>query len=198
MEKQSLVLFDFDGTLTSRDTFIEFIRFCFGTRRLITGLLIFSPFLIMMKLRLFPNGKAKQFVFSYFFRGMEECRFQKLCEEFCRLRLPYILRPEMLRLAKRHLDEKARLCIVSASPGDWITPWAIPFGFERVISTEIEVKNSRLSGDFSTPNCYGAEKVRRLLSAYPECRIHYYVVAYGDSRGDKEMLSLADEPHLVR
>ena len=26
--------FDFDGTLTRRDTFIEFIRYVFGTRRM--------------------------------------------------------------------------------------------------------------------------------------------------------------------
>ena len=74
--KIRLALFDFDGTLTRRDTFLEFIRFCFGSGRLYAGLLLFSPLLILMKLHLYPNGKAKQQVFSHFFQGMDEHRFE--------------------------------------------------------------------------------------------------------------------------
>ena len=99
--KIRLALFDFDGTLTRRDTFLEFIRFCFGSGRLYAGLLLFSPLLILMKLRLYPNGKAKQQVFSHFFQGMDEHRFEAYCSDFCRLRLPALLRPEMLREVDR-------------------------------------------------------------------------------------------------
>lgn len=190
--KIRLALFDFDGTLTRRDTFLEFIRFCFGSGRLYAGLLLFSPLLILMKLRLYPNGKAKQRVFSHFFRGMDERRFEAYCSDFCRLRLPVLLRPEMLREVDRQRAEGARLCIVSASIDRWIRPWALPQGFERVIATELEIRDARLTGHFRTPNCYGAEKVRRLRAIYP-LRSTYYVVAYGDSRGDREMMGWADE-----
>ena len=63
--------FDFDGTLTTKDTLIEFIRFSKGRVRLFLGFLLFSPLLILMKLHLYPNWKAKQRVFSWFFRGGE-------------------------------------------------------------------------------------------------------------------------------
>lgn len=56
--------FDFDGTLTTKDTLIEFIRFSKGRVRLFLGFLLFSPLLILMKLHLYPNWKAKQRVFS--------------------------------------------------------------------------------------------------------------------------------------
>ena len=62
--------FDFDGTLTTKDTLIEFIRFSKGIVRLFLGFLLFSPLLILMKLHLYPNWKAKQRVFSWFFKGM--------------------------------------------------------------------------------------------------------------------------------
>ena len=61
-----------------------------------------------------------------------------------------------------------------------------------VVGTEMEVKNGRMTGRFATPNCYGAEKVRRIEDVIPH-REHYRVLAFGDSRGDKEMLEYADE-----
>ena len=66
--KKTIAVFDFDGTLTKKDSFIEFIRFTFGTRALLFGLLLYSPLLILMKLRLYDNGKAKQKVFAYFLK----------------------------------------------------------------------------------------------------------------------------------
>jgi phosphoserine phosphatase len=65
----------------------------------------------------------------------------------------------------------------------------------KVVGTQIEVKDGRLTGRFLTKNCYGQEKVNRLLSLYPH-RQDYCLVAYGDSRGDKELLSFADESHF--
>lgn len=68
----------------------------------------------------------------------------------------------------------------------------------EVIGTKIEVTDGRLTGRFLTPNCYGAEKVRRLQEACPRLateRGNYNVVAYGDSRGDREMLEFADEAY---
>lgn len=71
--------FDFDGTLTTKDTLIEFIRFSKGRVRLFLGFLLFSPLLILMKLHLYPNWKAKQRVFSWFFKGMSLDSFNRLC-----------------------------------------------------------------------------------------------------------------------
>jgi hypothetical protein len=56
---KKIYAFDFDGTLTTRDTLLEFIRFVFGIRRMLFGFLIYSPLLILMKLRLYSNYKAK-------------------------------------------------------------------------------------------------------------------------------------------
>ena len=41
---------------------------------------------------------------------------------------------------------------------------------------------------------YGQEKVERIRSLFPQ-RDTYQLIAYGDSRGDKEMLDYADEKH---
>jgi phosphoserine phosphatase len=64
----------------------------------------------------------------------------------------------------------------------------------KVLGTQIEVADGSLTGRFLTKNCYGQEKVKRLLEQYPDRR-EYHLTAYGDSRGDKEMLAFADESY---
>jgi len=66
----------------------------------------------------------------------------------------------------------------------------------KVLGTQIEVIDGRLTGRFLTPNCYGQEKVRRILTLHPD-RSAYHLTAYGDSRGDREMLAFADEAHMI-
>lgn len=63
-----------------------------------------------------------------------------------------------------------------------------------IIGTKVQVVDGKLTGRFLTKNCYGEEKVRRLLEQYPN-RKEYKLVAYGDSRGDHALLDFADEGH---
>lgn len=52
--------FDFDGTLTTRDTLLAFIRYARGDRRFVLGMLRYAPLLVLMKLGLYANWKVKQ------------------------------------------------------------------------------------------------------------------------------------------
>ena len=184
--------FDFDGTLTTRDTLIAFIRYACGTPRFLLGFLLHAPLLVLMKLRLYSNGKAKQRLFSWFFRGMPIETFDALCQSFASTHR-HLLRPETVRLLQQALSEGSEVLIVSASIDNWVQPF---FPAVTVLGTQIEVIDGRLSGRFLTPNCYGQEKVRRILALHPD-RSAYRLTAYGDSRGDRELLAFADEAHLV-
>ena len=64
--------FDFDGTLTRRDTLVEFIRYVKGDKEFLKCFLRYSPQLVAMKVGLYPNWKVKRKVFSYCFAGMKE------------------------------------------------------------------------------------------------------------------------------
>ena len=83
--------------------------------------------------------------------------------------------------------------MVSASVEEWVAPWCLNLGVDKVLTTKVEVKEGRLTGRLLSKNCYGQEKVNRLLEVEPE-RNSYILHAYGDSRGDKEMLAFADFP----
>ena len=183
--------FDFDGTLTTRDTLLEFIRYACGTVRFLWGFLLYSPLLVLMKLRLYSNGKAKQKVFAHFFKEMTIEAFDALCQDFASNHR-HLLRPEVVSQLEQALSEGSEVLIVSASIDNWVQPF---FPKVKVLGTQIEVIDGRLTGRFLTPNCYGQEKVSRILTLFPN-RKDYHLTAFGDSRGDKEMLAFADESYF--
>jgi HAD superfamily hydrolase (TIGR01490 family) len=182
--------FDFDGTLTTCDTLLAFIRYAKGTPAFVRGFLRHAHLLVLMKLRLYPNWKAKQKVFSYFFKGMDLEAFDSLCQRFAADNRS-LLRPKGLQLIAQAQEEGADVLIVSASIDNWVQPF---FPHVKVLGTQIEIKDGCLTGRFLTKNCYGQEKVNRILALYPD-RNTYHLTAYGDSRGDKELLAFADESH---
>ena len=185
--------FDFDGTLTRRDSLLEIIRFARGTKGFALCMLRFMPLLVMMKLGLYPNRKVKQAVFAYCFGGMTEDAFNKLCRRFADAKKG-ILRPKGVETVRKLLAEGNRVVIVSASINNWVEPFAAMMGDIAVVGTMVETRDGRLTGRLLTKNCYGEEKVRRLLNLYPD-RKQYRLTAYGDSRGDRELLDFADEGH---
>ena len=189
--KKKVYAFDFDGTLTTRDTFIEFIKYARGQRALWCALLRYSPLLVLMKLRLYPNWRAKQRLFSHFFAGMRLDRFDSICRDFAADRR-HLLRPQAMQTLQGLVADGAHVLIVSASMENWVRPF-----FDDSVSvsgTQIEDTHGIITGRLRSRNCYGAEKVERIKAHFPQ-RESYYLIAYGDSRGDKEMLNYADERH---
>lgn len=196
-------VFDFDGTLTTCDTLLAFIRHARGRWALAWGLLLYSPLLVAMKLHLIDNGHVKERFFSHFFRGMLERDFDTLCQDFARQHTDFF-RTEGLKTIERALDNGDEVVIVSASVDRWVRPCLEQFIAESerfvVMGTEIEIVNGRLTGRFSTLNCYGPEKLRRLKEYLggvrnEKGRTKNFIIAYGDSRGDRELLAYADEQH---
>ena len=183
--------FDFDGTLTNRDTLLEFIRFVRGDKAFLLCMLRYLPLLVLMKLGLYPNWKVKQKVFSHCFRGMKTADFNNWCVRFACEKVS-LLRPKAVQKIEEVLKAGDKVVVVSASINNWVEPFFAGLSGVDVIGTMIEGRDGVITGRFLTKNCYGEEKVRRLLQLYPE-RHDYWLVAYGDSRGDFELLDFANE-----
>ena len=154
--------------------------------------MIFSPLIVAMKLRLYPNWKAKQHLFSFFFKGISLDKFNDFGNKFS-AEIDKILRPKALETLKLHKKNGDSVVILSASIENWIKPWAEEVGADMVLATKIETnKKGLLTGKFLSKNCYGQEKVNRLLELFPD-RNNYILIAYGDSPGDKEFIELSDK-----
>lgn len=188
---KKIYAFDFDGTLTTKDTLIEFIRYAKGSMALGLGFMRYAHLLVLMKIGLYPNYKAKQKVFSHFFKDTTLDDFNALCKAFA-VSSSHLLRPNAIEAINHAIKEGSEVLIISASIDNWVQPF---FPQVKVVGTQIEVIDGKLTGRFLSKNCYGQEKVNRILSLYPN-RQDYHLTAYGDSRGDKEMLAFADESHF--
>lgn len=192
MKKKTIVVFDFDGTITKKDTLPEFIRFSKGNLRAALAILFILPAIIAMKLKLIPNWKAKQMLFTHLYKGTSLARFDEWGKNFAG-KINTMVRPAAIETIRKYQQQNATIAIVSASPKNWIKPWAQNIGIENILATQLEIdKNGKLTGKFQTKNCYGQEKVNRILQAFPQ-RSKYTLIAYGDSKGDREMLRFADE-----
>ena len=186
-----LALFDFDGTITTDDSLLKFIRFVVGDRRFLLGLVVLSPMLVLYKLKLIPNYKAKQYLLSWFFKGMRKVDFFKVANEYSLVHIDKILRPKAIEKINWHKNQGHKVVVVSASIECWLRPWCEKNGLE-LIATKLEIKDDIVTGKLLSKNCYGVEKANRIKEIY-NLKDFEYIYSYGDSSGDKQMLELAHE-----
>ena len=189
--KSQLALFDFDGTITTKDTLIEFVRFYRGTKKYFESMVMLSPVLALYAVKIIPNWKAKQFFLARHFRGEKIDDFNAGCLEFAEKALPSLIRPKAVETIESYRNANVTMAVVSASAENWVNPFCDAHGL-RCLATKLEVKNGVITGNLEGRNCYGDEKVCRIkdqfdLSAFDQ------IIAYGDSSGDREMLQLAHQ-----
>ena len=188
----NLAVFDFDGTLTRKDSLFAFLRFYSGYSKYLLKLVMLLPVFIGYAIGFIPNWKAKQQVLISFLGGDSAVEFQAQCDNFAKEIIPRLIRPTANNCIMQHLKQGDRVIVISASPENWILPWAQRYGFE-VIGTKLETVDNKLTGKFFGKNCYGPEKVNR-LKQYLDLEDYVTIFAYGDSKGDLELLSISDVP----
>ena len=190
--KPVVAAFDFDGTLTRRETLLPFLLYTHGAVTVARHAILLSPTLAGYALGLIDNGVAKERVFVRCFAGMGMKELQQQGVRFASNVLPGLLRDESMQRFVWHKQQGHRCVVISASLELYVRPWAEKAGFDDVIATRLEtLEDGRVTGRLSGANCFGIEKVNR-LRALLGAREDYFLYAYGDSRGDRELLSFAD------
>jgi phosphatidylglycerophosphatase C len=192
-----VVAFDFDGTLTRRDTLLPFLHRLLGLPALLWVLLICSPWLIGYVLRLVSNHRAKAVLLQASLAGRNIERVERCAQAFVREDMPLQWRPWAMKRLLQHQRAGHRCVLVSASTSPYMHLVGANLGVDAVLCTEMEVRDGRYTGKMATANCHGEEKVRRLLvwlaeqddasAPAPPPALH----AYGDTKGDLPLLRLA-------
>ena len=187
--KKGIAFFDFDGTITTKDTLLEIIKFQKGTLAFYTGFFLLSPYLVAMKFKLLSNQVVKEKVLHYFFEGIHFDQFQKKCTEFSEKVLPHLIRPAALAMIHELRQKNFDVIIVSASPNNWFEDWCRKNNI-LFISTTLEVLDGKITGKIIGRNCHGDEKVKRIKQLY-NLSEYETIYCFGDTKGDKPMLKLA-------
>jgi phosphatidylglycerophosphatase C len=185
-----LVAFDFDGTLTVRDSFTAFLKWRAGPVRYALGVAKLAPAGLAYLVHR-DRGRIKARAVREFLTGVARAELDAEARRFADACGARLLRPDALATWRRWRAEGARLVIVSASPSVVVAPFAETLGADALIATEIAYDaQGRVAGAFETPNCRGPEKIVRLKAAFgPDLRLK---AAYGDTSGDREMIAMAE------
>lgn len=193
LHKKILSVFDFDGTLTYRDSFIPFLYFAFSKRTFLVNLLKIFPFIAAYVVGGISRNRLKEVIITVYLKGIKVEWLQDKAEEFCKIFWGDMLRPLGIFSVSKEIKEGAIVTLCTASPELIIQPFSkrLKVG---LIGTELESKKGILTGHIKGVNCRCAEKVTRLEKRYGDLK-KYIVRAWGNSKGDRQMLTVAQESH---
>lgn len=194
LNKPVIAAFDFDGTLTKRDSLIPFLIFSFGKVIVLKKFLSETPSIIQFLIGLISRQDLKERILTRFFEGMPKSQFIHLAEDYSISTLHSLVKKEGLDRIKWHRSQGHRCILISANLDAYLTPWAKANGFDDVITSIMEYSSDDIvTGHLVGLNCRTEEKVKRLINLVGPLK-EYTIYAYGDSRGDKELLDIADYP----
>ncbi|MCU0783482.1 MAG: HAD-IB family hydrolase [Verrucomicrobia bacterium] len=180
--------------MTTGDSLGVFLREVTSTARYFLGLIILSPRLLQYALGLIPDWQVKELVLTHFLGGWCEERLRAAAEKFAADELPKLVKPAALERLRWHQQQKHRTILISGSPALYLGPWAAAAGFDDVSATHLAFERGKITGRILGKNCVGPEKVERLVKLLGDLS-RYYIYAYGDSRGDKELLARANRAY---
>lgn len=189
---RKLYLFDFDGTLTKKDTLFDFLKFSFP-KSYSKQFLLFVPLFILSKLKLVNPGKVKEKFISSFLKGKSYVEIHQLAQNYFEKNHQTLIHKkadEYLKSISNYHDK----FIVSASLDFWIEPFASYYGMGLISTKGSFDEHGFYSGKFASPNCNNEQKKIRIekeidLSLYDE------VIAFGDTAGDNHMFAIATKTY---
>jgi HAD superfamily hydrolase (TIGR01490 family) len=184
-----LALFDFDGTITDRDTFTPFLFSTVGARRLALGRVVLAPFVIAFRLHLLPSTAMRQIIVAFGLRGRAVAAVDAAGAVFAREQIPAWVRPEARARLAWHKARGDRIVVVSASLAAYLRPWCAAEGLE-LICVELEERSGMLTGHYRGGDCSAHEKARRVRERYDLSQFAT-IYAYGDTVEDRELFALA-------
>lgn len=191
--------FDVDGTLTTSDCVVPFLRRIAGTVSLGVGIARFPLATGGALVRRDRDG-LKVAAVRAAFTGRRVAEIEEEARTFAEHVASSRLRPEMRTVLEDHRTSGDTTVLVSASFEVYLRPLAELLGVDAVLGTRLSATDGVYDGTIEGTNCRGPEKVRRLHRFLDErwgSRAAVELVAYGDSAGDLQLLADADEAHWM-
>jgi phosphatidylglycerophosphatase C len=189
-DERSIVAFDFDGTLTTKDSFTAFLAWKAGPWAYFMGVARLLP-QILAYLFHRNRGRLKAAAIDRFLKGMSAGDLAASAEQFAVAHAQALFRPDAMQAWRNWRAKGAFVVIVTASPDILVQPFARGLGADLLIGTRLALDEAgRVAGGLDGLNCRGPEKVRRLREVFGDDVV--LAAAYGDTSGDRDMLEIAE------
>ena len=189
----NLALFDFDGTITDRETMPDFMHMAVRPGRLLLGKIVLLPLIVGYKASLVSGSVVRATICRVGFRGVPIRELRTHGERFAADYLPGQLRPEAMARIAWHRTRGDTVVVVSGGLDVYLEPWCREHGVELLCSS-LEERDGRLTGRYRGRQCVRGEKARLVQENFPP-ETFSRVFAYGDTQEDRELLALAHESY---
>lgn len=200
--RTEVAAFDVDGTLTTRDCVGRFLLRVGGVRA-IAAAVARRPGATLRAVARRDRDLLKEVVVGGVLRGRRIADVREAGERFAREVEASLLRPDTLARLRWHQSQGHTTVLVSASLEPYLGPLARSLGVDHVVCTSVGAASAdggdRYGHLLDGGNCRAAVKASRLRALLErEGLAGATVWAYGDSRGDEQLLAMADHPVWVR
>ena len=193
-----IYFFDFDETITTKDTFIEFLKFSKGDRYFYLTSIVIVFYFFLFKLNVISAENSKRYILKFYFKGYNKEKLDQLGSDFIKyISSNGIIKNDFLTIINLAKSNNHTVVVVSASFDIWVEKFCFIHSLTCICTNLSYDRNNIFNGLFSTPNCNGEEKAKRIndsftLSDFSE------IIVYGDSKGDIEMMNLATSKNWVK
>lgn len=187
-----LALFDFDGTISTKDSFMFYLPHSVPRTKLILGIFYLLPFILAYVFKWIKSHTLKERAMTFFYQGQSKEKFIQNCKTFTRDNLEKIVKASARKTLDWHRSQGHRIVIVSANFEEYLLDWCQREGVELIASRLETDAEGKITGKILGNNCHGQEKVNRIM-AYLNIKDYEKIYAYGNSEGDREMIAMAHE-----
>lgn len=189
---KKLYCFDFDGTLTYKDTMFLYLKF-YNPSKFRVQFVKHIPLFILLKLKLADAEKVKKSFIGSILKGQLQTKIEEKSKRFFEENYPKIIRKNALDFIQNMDRQNTESLMVTASLDIWTKPFAEKLKM-NLVATKAEFENGVFTGNFVGKNCNGKEKLERIKKEISGEK-YDKTIAFGDTSGDQVMLKWANEGH---
>jgi len=199
MEAPRVAVFDLDGTITRKDTYVDFLLFTLGKK---PGRIVCLPalawYLLVHKSGMRSNHWLKARYLGAVAGGLSRAQIADICASFVSRTMANNIKQPALDELARLRSEGYRLVLATASFGFYVRSLSAELKFDEVLCTEALFDSSdKLTGELSGENCIGSEKARRITALLAERGWSNVELGYSDSKVDLPMLQMVGRALVV-
>lgn len=188
-----LALFDFDGTITVKETIPDFMRAAVRPHRVWLGSLFLMPFVLGYKARLVSGTMVRAVLCRVGFWRIPTQELEAHGKRFAREVLPTTLRAQAMERIAWHKRRGDTVVVVSGGLDLYLSHWCREHGIELLCSV-LEQREGRFTGRYLGRQCVHDEKARLVQERFALSTFSR-VYAYGDTPEDRALLALAHESY---
>lgn len=197
-----LAIFDLDYTLTRKGTWGRFIATMMRGRPLAIPGLLWAAGWTQLKYKRgeVPRKEVKRAMMRRSIMGLLRSDLEAAADQFVAEDMRNGMDMRVLSALKNHQANGDVVLIASAAVDLLVDRYEVALKADGSVSTEMQwSKDGRLTDQFKTENCYGAEKMKRIAAWIEAQELNpTRVTAYSDSASDAPLLEFADKAVMVR